>query len=78
MDTSNSAQPHDGEHHTDTRRRMFDRALIMGRHEAATTASEPGIFHTWAWGFLRGIESRELRCEALHGLMAALDERDAR
>jgi len=74
VDTSNLHQAHADEHRADSRR-MFERALTRGRQEARVTAGEPGIFHTWAWGFLQSIESREQRHAALDGLMVALDER---
>ena len=53
---------------------MFDDAFRASTHELRN--AEPDIFAVWALGYLRGVQTCELRHASLDGIMAALDDRD--
>jgi hypothetical protein len=56
------------------RRDMFEASR---RRAAEHIPSGDPMLSLWALWYLRGVESRDLRCEALNGIMAALDDAEA-
>jgi hypothetical protein len=56
-----------------------DRRTFEAARRAAATRIPAGVpeLAVWMFGYLRAITSRDLRCEALHGVMAAVDDDEA-